>query len=428
LTYNGNQLLSTNDDNSIPTQENDFKDKGSIVQTEYFYDANGNMASDLNKQIDTVIYNHLNLPQDIEITYDGAQKHLYYTYDVAGIKLRKKAGATTTDYIGGFVYENTVLKYILTDYGKIIPNSDGRTYTREYNITDHLGNVRVTFNEAGTVIQEDSYYPFGMVMNGLSYPIIPTDANNLYLYNGKELQQDFDLDWYDYGARMYDAQLGRFHTVDPKAEKYFAWSLYNYTGNNPILRIDKNGEDWVDRNGNKKYENGQYTKYATKKDIKFGNAMKLTKTGKTQFDKLIAPGKENIIDFSQESKQDKDGRYVLGYTDNTKEGKSKIWKTLDGEVVGAETEKSVITIYEGSIKDLMDTKGGSILGVNVSEGFTYDEVLSAVGGEEIQHTTDENVTIEVLEGGEAKEKDSNKYTKAILNELNEKHKKEDDEK
>ena len=112
MTYNGNQLLSTNDDNSIPTQENDFKDKGSIVQTEYFYDANGNMASDLNKQIDTVIYNHLNLPQDIEITYDGEQKHLYYTYDVAGIKLRKKAGATTTDYIGGFVYKNNVLQYV----------------------------------------------------------------------------------------------------------------------------------------------------------------------------------------------------------------------------------------------------------------------------------------------------------------------------
>jgi hypothetical protein len=52
------------------------------------------------------------------------------------------------------VYENNVLKYILTDYGKIIPS--GTTYTRNYNITDHLGNVRVTFNESGTVIQAEA--------------------------------------------------------------------------------------------------------------------------------------------------------------------------------------------------------------------------------------------------------------------------------
>ena len=43
---------------------------------------------------------------------------LYYTCDAAGIKLRKTAGSTTTDYVGNFVYENNLLKYIITDYGK----------------------------------------------------------------------------------------------------------------------------------------------------------------------------------------------------------------------------------------------------------------------------------------------------------------------
>ncbi len=61
---------------------------------------------------------------------------------------------------------------------------------------------------------------------------------NNYLYNSKELQKDFDLDWYDYGARFYDAVLGRFHMVDPMTEDYVFQSLYAYAVNNPTRYID----------------------------------------------------------------------------------------------------------------------------------------------------------------------------------------------
>ncbi|MFC2187423.1 RHS repeat-associated core domain-containing protein [Fulvivirgaceae bacterium LMO-SS25] len=91
------------------------------------------------------------------------------------------------------------------------------------------------------IIQENHYYPFGMQIAGLELDL---GSKNRYLYNGKELQDDHDLDWHDYGARMYDAQIGRWHVVDPMADSYLSFSPYNYTLNNPLSNIDPNGM-WV---------------------------------------------------------------------------------------------------------------------------------------------------------------------------------------
>jgi RHS repeat-associated protein len=90
------------------------------------------------------------------------------------------------------------------------------------------------------VIQEDGYYPFGMVAEGSKLKA-ESAVSNKYLYNGKELQEELGLDWYDYGARMYDAGLGRWFASDPLNELMPGWSPYNYTFSNPIRFIDPDG-------------------------------------------------------------------------------------------------------------------------------------------------------------------------------------------
>jgi RHS repeat-associated protein len=96
----------------------------------------------------------------------------------------------------------------------------------------------------GQIVQEDSYDPFGMPLAGLHEARFG-EVENRRLYNGKELQNDHDLNWYDYGARMYDAVLGRWNAIDPLSDKYASWSPYQYVMNNPMKFIDPDGQETV---------------------------------------------------------------------------------------------------------------------------------------------------------------------------------------
>ena len=215
---------------------NSFEFKDSMKQAnEYTYDANGNLTKDLNKNITGISYNCLNLPNTVTFS-DGST--ITYIYGADGTKLRTvhKIGTTTTttDYCGNVVYENGVQKLLLTEEG-YVTLSDSKYH---YYLKDHQGNNRVVISQSGTVEETNHYYPFGGAFAS-------TSNVQPYKYNGKELDSKKGLNWYDYGARHYDAALGRFTTNDRFAEKYYSMSPYQYGANNPVNNIDVNGDTIV---------------------------------------------------------------------------------------------------------------------------------------------------------------------------------------
>jgi RHS repeat-associated protein len=207
------------------------------------------------------------------------------------------------------------------------------------NIDVFFDNLQVT-HIRGPILEETHYYPFGLTMAGISSKALAFGSpENRLKYNGKEEQRaEFGdgsgLEWLDYGARMYDNQIGRWHVQDKLFEKYNQMSPYLYTANNPVLLIDLDGNEI----GN---PNDPITK-------RIEAALKKTDAGTAAWNRMVADPRK--ITFARGSVSDGDEAGNIG-------------KYLAGKE-GALISRS---LYESIVKT------GSVSGAAESKAYQFDE-------------------------------------------------------
>jgi RHS repeat-associated protein len=249
-----NRLLSVQDAAPPAARHLGFKPSGD-QPAPYQYDQNGNLTLDTDKSL-SISYNFLNLPSQL-----GS---LGILYDATGRKWRKAGPSSTTLYSNGIEYRDGKLEAIYLPDGRLVAEYAGSSiarYRAEYFHQDHLGNTRLAFSDFNQdnsislyddpatpeseleITQEAHYYPFGMGHLGPWYESVSPE--NKYLYNGKELNDEEGVGLYDYGARWYDAAVGRWGQVDPLAEEHYNLSPYNFVLNNPLIFLDPDGRDTV---------------------------------------------------------------------------------------------------------------------------------------------------------------------------------------
>ena len=190
---------------------------------------------------------------DVTLDENGYLRGTYTVTESSATKLRIKVwksagtdnGTATSFYVDNIAFVK-------------VTNTTGDLLSSVYQYKDHLGNVRLSYadiNGDGTIdvssnpltneiVEESNYYPFGLKHKGYNNVYNTGQGNDVaqkFGFGGKELNQELGLEWMDFGARNYDAALGRWMNLDPKAEIGRRWSPYNYAMNNPIYYQDPDG-------------------------------------------------------------------------------------------------------------------------------------------------------------------------------------------
>lgn len=292
-SYEGNQVVKIDDAaDESPNYSGamHFRDAAN-EETEYTYDANGNMLTDSNKGITSIDYNVLDLPQCINVkpnVLGNSDNKVCYTYSADGTKLSttyKKGNSqvlpykptpysniktngmvmptvktfeSNYHYCSNLVYNNDRLSTILFD-GGYASVDEGGGIAMHFYVKDHLGSNRLVVDGNGNIEEVNHYYPFGALMGdrcGVS--------RNKYKYIGKELDTMYGWNMQDHEARWYDPVLGIWHSIDMLAEKAYNISPYVSCDDNPVRYIDLDGKkkhNWIENDkNNSRYNNASYQK------------------------------------------------------------------------------------------------------------------------------------------------------------------------
>ncbi|UBM59516.1 peptidoglycan DD-metalloendopeptidase family protein [Marinilongibacter aquaticus] len=233
-TYSGNKLTSVTDAVN-GDHEVDLVPRGGGG---YTYWLDGSLKSDANEQIGQIDYNTF-LGQPKLVTLTGGQwiKHFY---DGTGTLLKTQySTGETWEYIGELVLKNGQFYQMATPEGRAIHQSGNWAY--EFDYKDHLGNTRVSFRANGSQLEktaETHFDPWGLRLAGTG---TVNAVQNRWEMQGHEKEETFGLNRINFGARTFNATIGRFDRVDMYSEKYYSLSTFQYSNNNPNRFIDPDG-------------------------------------------------------------------------------------------------------------------------------------------------------------------------------------------
>jgi RHS repeat-associated protein len=274
--------------------------------------------------------------------------------------------------------------------------------SNESNEFVYFDNFLLT-HERGPLLEENHYYPFGLIMNGISSKALsPGKPDNKRKYNGIEYEYSFDLNIGETFYRTHDPQLGRWWQVDPKPSE--SESPYAAMGNNPILNMDPLGDKFVGTDGKKvklRRRKGQIvikSKNASadlQKAIRLVNAsgsktaIKTVMKASRNSTKITVKIESRVIAndlYGNHGPADRNG-VTLSWNDQTNDfnGRPVYRRGLFGLFRRGVYKAATITIYEGNLRE---QGGNEDDHETAGRRLTLDELVASTFVHEVGHDTD----------------------------------------